>query len=243
MAAASSSPIELSPELRTASWKSGESPPGTPPVQPKGKAKAKPSPRKRPLIDIDEQISEANHLAHMLKKVQTCARTCKKNGQRSKKRLMAKAARLSEHDLERIATIKKLGMFAVPVDATAAPPAPKVSKLKEPKHSAAAVRGAIAIQLQRFFEAVPDVRPKQAVPSSEASTEEVPATPPGRTQAGTIRASRLPSGPQALENGDGVLEEKATETSSGKDHDTEAGLEEGGDLERSDGEASEKADA
>ena len=47
----------------------------------------------------------------MLKKVQACARALKKTGQKSKKRLVAKASRLNSEDLYRIASLKKFGIF------------------------------------------------------------------------------------------------------------------------------------
>lgn len=63
-------------------------------------------------IDIDDQIAEANRLAEMLKKVQSCCRALKKTGQKSKKRLVAKASRLSPEDLSRIASLKRFGLFS-----------------------------------------------------------------------------------------------------------------------------------
>ena len=101
-AASSEAPPLPPPEERSADWKRSDGPAV-------GKAKAKGRPKKA-RIDIDHQIDEANVLANMLKKVQSRARNMKKTGQRSKKRLMAKASRLSQVDLERIAMLKRFGM-------------------------------------------------------------------------------------------------------------------------------------
>jgi hypothetical protein len=92
------------PGDRTAAWKMDQ-------AQPKRQVQKRP---KRPRIDIDEQIAEANRLAAMLKKVQQSARNIKKSGQRTKKRLLAKAGRLSGDDLERISVIKRCGLIVDP---------------------------------------------------------------------------------------------------------------------------------
>jgi hypothetical protein len=80
-------------------------------AQPKRPVQKRP---KRPRIDIDEQIEEANRLAALLKKVQQSAKNIKKSGQRTKKRLLAKAGRLSGDDLERISVIKRCGLVVDP---------------------------------------------------------------------------------------------------------------------------------
>ncbi len=92
-----------SPGERTAAWKM---------AQPQAKRQVQKRP-KRPRIDIDEQIEEANRLAALLKKVQQSAKNIKKSGQRTKKRLLAKG-RLSGDDLERISVIKRCGLIVDP---------------------------------------------------------------------------------------------------------------------------------
>jgi hypothetical protein len=94
----------VAPGNRTAAWKMEQ-------AQPKRQVQKRP---KRPRIDIDEQIEEANRLASMLKKVQQSAKNIKKSGQRTKKRLLAKAGRLSGDDLERISVIKRCGLIVDP---------------------------------------------------------------------------------------------------------------------------------
>jgi len=73
--------------------------------RPKGKAKA------RPRIDIDDQIEEANRVALMMRKLATAAKSMQKNGKMVKQRLMKKAGKLSAADLERIAVLKRCGLF------------------------------------------------------------------------------------------------------------------------------------
>ena len=90
--------------VRSAAWKMEQ-------PQPRRAVQKRP---KRPRIDIDEQIEEANRLAALLKKVQQSAKNIKKSGQRTKKRLLAKAGRLSGEDLERIAVIKRCGLIVDP---------------------------------------------------------------------------------------------------------------------------------
>ena len=82
-------------------------------VGPKGKAKAtaKAVARHRivrPRIDIDDQISEANRVHDLLKKMSQAAKSLKKNQTKAKQRLIKKATRLSPQDLERIAVLKRI---------------------------------------------------------------------------------------------------------------------------------------
>jgi hypothetical protein len=66
---------------------------------------------KKPRIDIDNQITEANRLSEVLRKVAQAAKTTAKNGTRAKQRLVRKAGKLSSEDLERIAVLKRCGLF------------------------------------------------------------------------------------------------------------------------------------
>ena len=129
------------PEERTADWKRG-----TETAAGKAKSKGKVRPKKA-RIDIDARIDEANRLADMLKKVQGCARNMKKTSQRSKKRIVAKASRLSQADLERIAMLKRCGMVPLPEDCDGTSPvSPPPSKEARSKHSEA-LRQSIVDQL------------------------------------------------------------------------------------------------
>ncbi len=77
-----------------------------------GGAPARPKARvKKPRIDIDNQIKEANRLSEVLRKVAQAAKTTAKNGTRAKQRLVRKAGKLSSEDLERIAVLKRCGLF------------------------------------------------------------------------------------------------------------------------------------
>ena len=131
-----------SPGGRTAAWKMDE-------PQPKRQGQKRP---KRPRIDIDEQIEEANRLAALLKKVQQSAKNIKKAGQRTKKRLLAKAGRLSGDDLERISVIKRCGLIVDPRTANGeseeskVPPSFQVAK--------DTTRGTVTDQLVRIFDGI-----------------------------------------------------------------------------------------
>ena len=65
----------------------------------------------RPKIDIDDEIDEANRLAEVTKKMMHAAKAAQRNSRRSKQRLVRKAGKLSAADLERIATLKRCGLF------------------------------------------------------------------------------------------------------------------------------------
>ena len=71
----------------------------------------RPKKSSRPKIDIDEEIGEANRLALVTKKMMQAAKSAQRNSQRSKQRLVRKAGKLSAEDLERIATLKRCGLF------------------------------------------------------------------------------------------------------------------------------------
>ena len=64
-----------------------------------------------PKIDIDDEIAEANRLAEVSKRVMQAARAAQRNSKRTKQRLVRKAGKLSASDLERIATLKRCGLF------------------------------------------------------------------------------------------------------------------------------------
>ena len=65
----------------------------------------------RPKIDIDDEIDEANRLAEVTKKMMHAAKSAQRNSRRVKQRLVRKAGKLSASDLERIATLKRCGLF------------------------------------------------------------------------------------------------------------------------------------
>ena len=77
-------------------------------AKPRGKAKAAP----RPTLDLDDEIEEANRLASMSRKMMQAAKAIEKANKRSKTRLLRKAGQLSAEDLERIAVLKRCGLYA-----------------------------------------------------------------------------------------------------------------------------------
>ena len=82
-------------------------------VQASGKAKARGRGRPvRPRIDLDEQITQANKLAEVSKKMLSAAKTAQRNQKKQKQRLIRKAGKLSAEDLERIAVLKRCGLYA-----------------------------------------------------------------------------------------------------------------------------------
>jgi len=95
---------------------------------------------KKPLIDIDVEIQEANRLAELFKKMQKASKVASRNATRQRQRLVRKAQKLSEQDLMRLAVIKRCGMFVPDAPDVAAasasgadggPPQAKKSKAQE----------------------------------------------------------------------------------------------------------------
>ena len=76
-------------------------------------AKASPKRTKlvRPKIDLDEEIRRANDLAAMSRKMLQAARNVSRNNRKAKQRLIKKAGKLSPEDLERIAVLKRCGLY------------------------------------------------------------------------------------------------------------------------------------
>jgi len=91
---------------------SSDRPPAAP-TSAKAEAKASTRSKKaaRPKIDLDEEIRRANDLAAMSRKMLSVARQTSKNNRKAKQRLIKKAGKLSPEDLERIAVLKRCGLF------------------------------------------------------------------------------------------------------------------------------------
>ena len=111
-------------EVPTASGRSSSVPsaPGTPVATPKalaagGRIRGE---KKKPQIDIDYEIQEANKLAELFKKMQKASKVAGRNAVRQRQRLVRKAQKLSEQDLMRLAVIKRCGMFVPDVSAVTA---------------------------------------------------------------------------------------------------------------------------
>ena len=84
----------------------------------------KPSPQKRPRapkIDIDAAIAAYQQEVKKAAKLMAEARKSARNEKRKKQRLMKKASSLSTDDLERIATLKRVGLWNPGLGAPADP--------------------------------------------------------------------------------------------------------------------------
>ena len=82
------------------------------------KKKGRPSKGSRPKIDIDDEIAEANRMAEVTKKMMLAARAAQRNSKRAKQRLVRRAGKLSSADLERLAVLKRCGLYIEPLDAS-----------------------------------------------------------------------------------------------------------------------------
>ena len=87
---------------------------------PKAKAKGRGRPV-RPRIDLDEQIAHANKLAEVSKKMLVAAKSAQKAQKKQKQRLIRKAGKLSAEDLERMAVLKRCGLYAEDGEDVSAP--------------------------------------------------------------------------------------------------------------------------
>ena len=86
-----------------------------PAVPASAKAEAKASTRSKraakPKIDLDDEIRRANDLAAMSRKMLSVAKQTSRNNRKAKQRLIKKAGKLSPEDLERIAVLKRCGLY------------------------------------------------------------------------------------------------------------------------------------
>ena len=101
-----SAPAVLSPELASAA---ASLVPGAAAAAPK--KKGRPSKGSRPKIDIDDEIAQANRMAEITKKMMLAARAAQRNSRRAKQRLVRRAGKLSPADLERLAVLKRCGLY------------------------------------------------------------------------------------------------------------------------------------
>jgi hypothetical protein len=81
-------------------------------VNPKAKAKAKAKGKVKCRIDIDERIDEARATVKAAAKAMGAARAVARLERKKKIRLTRKAAQLSAEDLDRIAVLKRTGLWA-----------------------------------------------------------------------------------------------------------------------------------
>lgn len=75
------------------------------------KKKGRPTKGSRPKIDIDDEIAQANRMAEVTKKMMMAARAAQRNSRRAKQRLVRRAGKLSSADLERLAVLKRCGLY------------------------------------------------------------------------------------------------------------------------------------
>jgi hypothetical protein len=66
---------------------------------------------KRPHIDYDAKIAEASAVIKNMTRAVAAAKSAQRNERRKKQRLLKKAACLSPEDLERIAVLKRCGLW------------------------------------------------------------------------------------------------------------------------------------
>lgn len=135
-------------------------PVGGVPALPKSKAKARAKALPKGRIDIDERIDEAKASLKAAAKAMGVARSQARNEKRKKVRLTRKAAQLSAEDLDRIAVLKRTGLWAPELSD------PNISRVSE--GSAAAMVTAIS---------------PVAVPVADA-----PVTPNGGASSGSANA-------------------------------------------------------
>ena len=83
----------------------------------KAKARGRAKAVARPQIDLDKEIEEANTLATMSRKLMVAARSIERNNKKCKSRLIRKAGKLSAEDLERIAVLKRCGLYSEAAEA------------------------------------------------------------------------------------------------------------------------------
>ena len=85
----------------------------TSPASSKAEPKASPKAKRaaKPKIDLDDEIRRANELASVSRKMLMAAKASSKNNKKAKQRLIKKAGKLSPEDLERIAVLKRCGLF------------------------------------------------------------------------------------------------------------------------------------
>ena len=88
--------------------------------------------RIKPMIDLDEDIREAQQAMKAARKQVQQARAQAKLEKRKKQRLMRKASALNVDDLERIAVLKRCALMPEPASASATAPAGNQEKKKEP---------------------------------------------------------------------------------------------------------------
>ena len=123
-AAAAASSDELAPEEAGngsgANIKVGLRTAGGPALSESGRAPSK----RKPKIDIDNEIQEANRLVELFRKMQNASKVAARSAMRSKQRLMRKASKLSEQDLVRLAVLKRCGICGAEEDETVAAPMP-----------------------------------------------------------------------------------------------------------------------
>lgn len=75
------------------------------------KKRGRPPKSSRPKIDIDDEIAQANRMAEITKKMMLAARTAQRNSRKAKQRLVRRAGKLSSADLERLAVLKRCGLY------------------------------------------------------------------------------------------------------------------------------------
>ena len=151
-------------------------------ASPKAKAKARVRGKAiaRPKLDLDKEIQEANLLATMSRKLMTAARSIERNNKKSKSRLIRKAGKLSPEDLERLAVLKRCGLYAD--DAPGAADADGASTGDDQSTRAAEGSSRLEPKKQKLAELL------DGNPSAQAFLDGVRGAFPSLTKAGTGRS-------------------------------------------------------
>lgn len=171
-------------------------------------ARGRPAKEPRGKIDIDGEITHANSLANVMKRLSHAAKVAERNSQRMKARLVRKASKLSPQDLDRIAVLKRCGLLTPGAESeepagAETPPmrrrfpmedTPEAKVFKRLAEVAAKIPGASALlkQMETFVQPAPGhelgsgASSSASASSSAASSSATPVVLPD--------AARLPPG-------------------------------------------------
>ena len=211
---------------------------------PAGPPAAKAAPKKRgrpqagtvPRIDFDMQIEEANRVSEMSRKMLKAARNLRKATQKSKARLMKKAAKLRPEDLERIAVIKRF--LKSTTDAESEGPSAASSSAASSCESVQDISAAKKTFHQALLQRTGTMETMEAVLASSAGTVSVaaalgrdlaqdagPASPAGGIPRARLLQRGVSSDGMGSQNVDGAVREvTAVEESQRQDADEDEAM-------------------
>ena len=161
-----------------------------------------------PKIDIDDEISEANRLADVTKKMMMAAKAAQRNSRRMKQRLVRKAGKLSASDLERIATLKRCGLF-IP-DPTEEPTSSTSSDPTSSSSSTGQVSAPVRSVNTKLFDAVGQVPGASDLLASMQDHMPDAMSSAGRVPAGASSGVALATGLRQVPRGRRLMPARAT---------------------------------